>query len=186
MAKIEVLIEFLSSRRAPLSIPSSFLVDAEGNVAAVYLQAVSWDQLDSDLALLHAPPEAQLKQVSPRAGRWFADPRQVDRAAFETGQWDKAEDHYRRVQLLNPRMSFAHFGLGTLQARREQHADAVVSFRKAISLGGTSARAYTQLGLSLLALGENQAAADALERALELDPQYERAKRALSILPRSR
>jgi tetratricopeptide (TPR) repeat protein len=366
LAKIEVLIEFLSSRRAPLAIPTSFLVDAEGNVAAVYLQPVRWDQLRDDLALVSAPPAMQLKRLSPRAGRWVADPRQLDRAAYlgdyatlfatnglseeshrlyqmiqpqdgvktarayynqakaaaqqglkeqaieyyraairlepeygqaltglgvlllmekrvteaerlfekalsvdpnhatalinlamidqsrgdletalerlrkvvdrnpdyaeahlnlgsllasmkkhdeaiqhlskavnlnpkmeaaylnlaaayvETGQWDKAEVHYRRVQLLNPRMSFAHFGLGTLQARREQHADAVVSFRKAIALGATDARTYTELGLSLLALGENQAAADALERALELDPQSERAKRALPTIPRSR
>jgi Tfp pilus assembly protein PilF len=100
-------------------------------------------------------------------------------AYMETGQWDKAEDQYRRVQLLNPRMGFAHFALGTLQARQEHHADAVVSFRKAISLGGTNARTYTQLGLSLRALGKNQAATAALKRALELDPQYEPAKRAL-------
>jgi thiol-disulfide isomerase/thioredoxin len=82
LAKIEVLIEFLTSRRTPLSIPSSFLVDTEGNVAAVYLQPVRWDQLRDDLALLSAPATAQLKRVSPRAGRWFADPRQVDRAVY--------------------------------------------------------------------------------------------------------
>ncbi len=359
LAKIEVLIEFLSSRRAPLSVPSSFLVDAEGNVAAVYLQPVSWHQLADDLALLDASPATQLKRVSPRAGQWFADPRQVDRAAYlgdyatlfvtngfpeesqrlyrtitpqdgvkdarayyhqariaaqqgrkerakeyyqaairlepdygqalvglgtlllmekrveeaqrlfetalsvdpnhatalinlamidrsrgdnesavrrlrkviarnpdyaeahlnlgsllasmkkhdeaiqhlakavelnpkmeaahlnlaaaymETGQWDEAEDQYRRVQLLNPRMAFAHVGLGTLQARRQQHADAVVSFRKAISLGFSTARTFTQLGRSLLALGENQAAIDALKKALEMDAQYEPAKRVL-------
>lgn len=360
LAKIEILIEHLSSRRAPLSIPSSFLVDAKGNVAAVYLEPVRWEQLARDLALLNAPPAAQLKRATPRPGRWFADPRQIiDRAAYlgdyatlfgtngfpdesqrlyqlispqesvqdarayynqaraavqqgmreqakkyyraairlepdygqaltglgavllmekrveeaqrlferalsvdpnhatalinlamidrsrgdnasavqrlrkviarnpdyaeahlnlgsllasmkkhdeaiqhlskavnlnpkmqaaylnlaavymETEQWEKAADHYRRVQLLNPRMAFAHFGLGTLQARRQQHADAVASFRKAISLGGKNAQAYTQLGLSLRALGEKQAAADALKTALKLDPDYERARRAL-------
>lgn len=361
LAKIEILIEHLSSRRRPLSIPSSFLVDAQGNVAAVYLEAVSWEQLAGDLALLNAPPPAQLKRASPRAGRWFADPRQVvDRAAYlgdyatlfatngfpkesqrlyqmirpqeevrsaheyynqaksaaqqgltkqaielyraairvdpeygqaltglgamllmqkrvneaqslfekaltidpnhatalinlamidrsqgdnesaitrlrkviarnpdyaeahlnlgsllasmkrhdeaiqhlskavdlnpkmvaahlnlaaaytETRQWKKAEDHFRHVQRLSPRMAaYSHYGLGNVQARQQRHADAVVSYRKAISLGGKNAPTYTQLGLSLFALGEKQAAVHALRRALELDPQFEAAQRAL-------
>ncbi len=361
LAKIEILIEHLSSRRGPLSIPSSFLVDARGNVAAIYLEAVSWEQLAGDLALLNASPAAQLKRASPRAGRWFADPRQVvDRAAYlgdyatlfatngfpeesqrlyqmirpkegvksaheyynqaksaaqqgltkqamefyrtairldpeygqaltglgalllmqkrideaqplfkqalsidpnhatalinlamidrsrgdnesalkrlrkviarnpgyaeaqlnlgsllasmkkydeaiqhlskavdlnpkmapahlnlavaytKTEQWGKAEDHYRRVQQLSPKMAaFSHFGLGNVRAGQKRHAEAVVSYRKAISLGAKNAQAFTQLGLSLLALGENQAAVDALKSALELDPEYEGAKRAL-------
>ena len=61
-------------------------------------------------------------------------------------------------------MAYAHFGLGTLLARQKRHSEAVVSFRKAISLDGTSAQAFTQLGLSLLALGEKPAAVDALKR----------------------
>jgi len=92
---------------------------------------------------------------------------------------DKAEEHYRRAQLLNPRMAYAHFGLGTLLARQKRHSEAVVSFRKAISLDGTSAQAFTQLGLSLFALGEKPAAVDALKRALELDPKDKGAKAAL-------
>jgi tetratricopeptide (TPR) repeat protein len=359
LAKIEILIEYLSGRRAPLSIPSSFLVDAKGNVAAVYLKAVSWDQFAGDLALLNAPPAVQLKRASPRAGRWFADPRQIDRAAYlgdyatlfgtngfpeesqrlyqtirpkegdrnaqefynqaksaaeqgqtkqamefygkaieldpeygqaltglgamllmqkrideaqplfekalsidpnhatalinmamidqsrgdkegalvrlqkviarnpeyaeahlnlgsllasmkrhdeaiqhlskaaslnpkrvvahlnlaaaymETQQWSKAEEHYRHVQQLSPRMPYAHFGLGNVQARQELHADAVLSYQKAISIAGKNAKAYTQLGLSLLALGERKAAGEALKEALMLDPEHAGAKLAL-------
>jgi tetratricopeptide (TPR) repeat protein len=359
LAKIEVLIEFLSSRRGPLSIPSSFLVDAEGSVAAVYLEALRWERLDGDLSLLNAPPATQLGRLSPRAGKWFADPRQADRAAYlgdyatlfvtngfheeaqrlykmmkpqdgvrgardffnqaksaaqqglteqaiehyraalrldpdygealtglgalllvqkrveeaqplfekalsidpnhatalinlamidqgrgnaesalarlrqviarnpdyaearlnlgsllaslkkheeaiqhlskaielnpkmavahlnlaaayvETRQWEKAEEHYRHVQSLNPRMAHAHIGLGNAQALQEKHADAVVSYRKAIALGGANARTYTQLALSLLSLGEKQPATEALQQALQLDPQYAPARRAL-------
>ena len=55
----------------------------------------------------------------------------------------------------------------------------MASFRKAISLGRRNAQTFTQLGLSLLALGEKEAAIDALKGALELDPEHESAKRAL-------
>ena len=60
LAKIELLIEYLSSRRAPLSIPASFLIDARGHVAAIYRKAVRWDRLEKDLALLNAPAIEQL------------------------------------------------------------------------------------------------------------------------------
>ena len=40
---------FLCSRRRRSPIPSSFLVDAEGNVAAVYLVAVDWGQFDAEI-----------------------------------------------------------------------------------------------------------------------------------------
>lgn len=359
LAKIEVLIEFLSSRRAPLTIPTSVLVDASGEVAAVYQGAISWDLLSGDLALLNASPAAQLERASPRGGRWFADPRAVDRDAYlgryatlfatngfpeesqrlyqmitpreggkdaheyynqakaaaqqgltekameyyraairldpeygqalaglgamllmqkrmdeaqplfekalridpnhatalmnlamidqrrgakesalgrlrkviarnpeyfeahlnlgsllasmknheeaiqhlskagalnpksapaqlnlaaaymETQQYAKADAHYRRALAISPRMAYAHYGLGVLQARRQLHADAVASFRAAIALGGKNPRTYTQLGRSLLALDQKPAAVEAIKSALELDPDYPDAKRAL-------
>lgn len=359
LAMIEVLIEFLSSRQTPLSIPTSFLVDAEGAVAAVYLEAVGWEQLEGDLAMLKVTPAEQLKRIAPRAGQWFADPRQIDRAAYlgdyatlfatngwpeesqrlyqaigprdgvrsaqehynlakaaaqqgqkeqameqyraalrlqpeygealtglgalllmekrveearplfekalsidpnhatalvnmamidqargdsaralerlrsvvarnpdfaearlnlgsllasmkkhdeaithlskavelapkrtvaqlnlaaaymETRQWDQAEEHYRRAQALSPDMPHVHAGLGALRARQERHADAVACFRTALSLGGTIPQTWTQLGRSLLALGEKQAALEAINTALKLDPRHAGAKRAL-------
>ena len=361
LAKIEILIEHLSSRRSPLSIPSSFLIDAQGNVAAVYLEPVSWEQLASDLALLNAAPALQLRRASPRPGRWFGDPRQVvDRDAYlddyatlfatngfpkesqrlyqlnkpqetakdareyynqaksaaqqgltkqamefyreairldpeygqaltglgallltqrqvdeakslfekaldidpnhatalinlamidqsrgdkesairrlrtviarnpeyaeahlnlgsllasmkkhdeaiqhllkavefkpkmaaahlnlaaaymDVQQWEKAEVHYRTVQQLSPRLAaHAHYGLGNAQVRQLRHADAVVSYRKAIAQGRANAQTYTRLAKSLLALGHKKDAIDALKKALEINPQFLEAKRAL-------
>lgn len=349
LGMIEVLIEFLSSRRTPLSIPSSFLVDAEGKVAAVYLETVEWNRLSADLAVLDAPEETQLQRLSPRPGRWFGDPRQVDeaahlsdyatlfakngfpgesqrlyaileaqggvrsaqdfynqaKAAAEQGRteqamedyraairlqpdygpaltglgallllqkrleeaedlfkralsidpnhatalinlamidqargdkesalgrlqsvvarnpeyaeahlnlgsllasmqeyeeaiqhfskavalnpksevahlnlaaaymqvrdWEQAADHYESVLESNPRMAYPHYGLGVSLARRDRHGEAVTAFRKAIALGGANAPTYTELSLSLQALGEEQAAEEALQVARKLD-----------------
>ena len=359
LAKIEVLIEFLSSRRSPLSLPSSFLIDAEGRIAAVYLETLSWDQLANDLALLKAPSAKQLARISPRTGRWLVDPRQIDHAAnlsnyatlfatsgltdesqrlyqmlntqgantsaqdyynqaklaaqqgrtdqairhyqdairvkpdygqaltglgalllmqkrvdeaerlfekalsidpnhataqinlamiersrgdvdsalgrlrnvvarnpsyaaaylnlgsllasmkqsgeaiqhlskavelqprnavahlnlaslyLETDQLGKAEAHYLHVQKLNPRIPHAHFGLAVLQSRQKNHTQAVESFRKAIALGSKNPKVYAKMGLSLLALGKPKEAAEALQRALRLNPNDDEAKRAL-------
>ena len=359
LAMIEILIEFLTSRRSAPAIPTSFLIDAKGNVAAVYTGPVSWEQLSADLALLNAPAAAQLKRASPRPGRWFADPLNIDRDAYlgsyatlfatngfpeesqrlygmaqpkpggqtaqdyynqaksasqqglteqamelyrksisldpnygqaltglgamllmqkkideaqplfekalsidpnhatalvnlamidqakgkpesallrlkqvisrnpefaeaqlnlgsllaslkqfdeaikhlskavelnpkrevahlnlaaalmEAQQFAKAEAQYRSVLQLNPKAPFPHYGLGNVLARGQKHAEAVQSFRQSIALGGGNPRTFTQLGFSLLALGEKQPAAGAFNKALEMDPRNEAAKRAL-------
>ena len=100
-------------------------------------------------------------------------------ALSEVGQLDQAAQQYQEVLQLNPRVPHAHLGLGTLQARRQNHAAAVESIRISIELGGPNPRALTQLGLSLLALGEKPQAAEALGQALTLDPKNEAARRAL-------
>jgi thiol-disulfide isomerase/thioredoxin len=74
LGKMEILLEFLTSRRQPLSIPTSFLVDSKGEVAAIYQGIVSCKQIISDLALLKARGQDQLSRLSPRPGRWFENP----------------------------------------------------------------------------------------------------------------
>ncbi len=94
-------------------------------------------------------------------------------------EWEKAEQRFRLVQQLSPGVSYAHAGLGALQARKNLHAEAVVSFRKAISLGGRNGKIFTQLGLSLLALDDKQGASKALKAALQIEPENSAAKQAL-------
>ncbi|MCA9214362.1 MAG: tetratricopeptide repeat protein, partial [Planctomycetales bacterium] len=362
LAKLEVLIEYLSSRRSSLSLPTSFLVDQNGNVAAIYMGKLSWQQLAQDLSLLRSKTDRQLTRLTPRPGRWLADPRQVDRAAYlsdyatkfalngledesqrlfkllqnqggvtsatdhynqaksaaqqgrvqeaighyreairlnpnygqaltglgaqllmqkqideaqqlfekalkidpnhatalinlamidqsrgnvdsalrrlrtvvsrnpdyvaalvnlgsllasieqydeaiqylskavtldprqlvahlnlanaysATNRFDEAKQHYLSVQQLNPRMPHVHFGLGMMYAKMNEHADAVNSLRNAISLGGANARTYLELGRSLVAVGQQKAAAEAFERVLELDPKNDAARQAISSL----
>lgn len=362
LAMIELVIEQLTTRKDTLSIPASFLVDAEGNVAAVYREALSWEQLSSDLALLNATPDAKLDRASPRPGRWFADPRQLDREALLSGyatlfaangfpeeaqrlyaiakpggsdlspqeyynqaksasqqgdqkkameyyraaikldpeygqaltglgamllmqkkideaqplferaleldpghatalinmamidqargnedsalkrlqqviernpnyaeahlnlgsllasmkrheeaiehlskaislnpqrevahlnlaaayvktrQWAKAEERYLVVLSINPRISFAALGLGVVQARQNRHEEAVGSFQRALAVGGASPKVFTQMGLSLLALGNRASAEEAFNRALALDPDYRDAKNAIGTM----
>ena len=76
-------------------------------------------------------------------------------------------------------MAYAHYGLGTAQARQGRHAEAIASFQTAISLGSKNARTFTQLGLSLRAQGDEPAALQAFEAALAVDPRYTEAREAL-------
>lgn len=98
---------------------------------------------------------------------------------METRQRVKAEQFYRRAHTLSPGLPFPNYGPGPLQAGQAHHAGAVVSFRKAIPLGGSNPQTCIQLVVSLFALGEKPATAEALQKALRLDPRYPGAERAL-------
>ena len=65
---------------------------------------------------------------------------------------------------------------------QKDHGAAVASYRKAISLGARNAATLTKLGLSLVALGDKEPGIASLENALEIDPEYSSAKRALQDL----
>ncbi|HIG28206.1 MAG TPA: tetratricopeptide repeat protein, partial [Verrucomicrobiales bacterium] len=62
---------------------------------------------------------------------------------------------------------------------QNDHTAAVVSYRQAISLGSANASTFTRLGLSLLALGDENGAVTVLKKALELDPGNEDVEQAL-------
>ncbi len=196
LAKIEVLIEFLSSRRAPLSIPSSFLVDAEGNVAAVYLQPVSWNQLGFDLALLSAPPATQLKRLSPRAGRWFADPREVDRAAY-LGDFATLfvmngfpEESQRLYQMIRPqdgvKTARAYFNQAKTAEQQGLKEQAMEYYRAAIRLEPEYGQALNGLGALLLREKRVNEAQHLFEKALSVDPNHAAALINLATMDRSR
>jgi tetratricopeptide (TPR) repeat protein len=107
------------------------------------------------------------------------------RLATETEEWDEAESAFAEALRLDPSYSLAMEGMGILWYDRTDR-DETESFQtakdwylKAIRLD-RSARALTLLASSYLALGDSTAAQDALEEAIQVDPQYEEAMYSLA------
>ena len=61
-----------------------------------------------------------------------------------------------------------HNNLGLAYARRQRYVDALESFKKATD----EPRAYNNLGVALLGMGNAKVAAVCFEKAIELNPQY--------------
>ena len=57
-----------------LPVPSSFLVNTDGTIGAIYIGAVVPADLLEDLAHLHDPQQVRQKQALPFAGRWQRPP----------------------------------------------------------------------------------------------------------------
>lgn len=192
LGKIEVLIEFLSSRRLPLTIPSSFLLDADGRVAAVYLQPVSWERLSGDLALLNATPEAKLKRLTPRSGRWLADPRDVEASSYfgdyatrfaSSGFPAEAQ---RLTALFAPakgtRSAQDFYNEAKAAAQQGESAQAMAAYQEAIRLKPDYGQAYTGLGALLLMQKRSDEARVQFEKAMSIDPNHATALINLAMI----
>jgi Flp pilus assembly protein TadD len=67
---MELLHRSTVELQQPLPAPSSFLLDREGKVAAIYKGRVALTQLLTDVALLDKSPEVQRDAAVPFPGRW--------------------------------------------------------------------------------------------------------------------
>ena len=61
-------------RDVPLPVPTSFLIDTKGYLAAIYRGPVEVDQLLDDLKLLDLSAEDLRDRAVPMAGRWYRSP----------------------------------------------------------------------------------------------------------------
>jgi tetratricopeptide (TPR) repeat protein len=196
LARIEVMLHFLSSRLTPLSIPSSFLVDAGGNVAAVYLGVVGWERLVADLASLEASPAAQAGRTSARPGRWFADPTQMDRAAYLGdyatlfGTSGFPEESQRLYELIRPRggarSALEFYNLAKAAAQQGLKEQAMGHYRSALELDPAYGEALTGLGALLLMDKRLDEARPLFLRALDIDPNHATALVNLAMIEQAR
>jgi tetratricopeptide (TPR) repeat protein len=74
-------------------------------------------------------------------------------ACQNLGEVEKAETCFEQAVAVNPNLSSARIGLGTIYALRGSHAEALEQFDRALALDPRSAVAHTNRGLSLEALG---------------------------------
>jgi len=70
----------------------------------------------------------------------------------------------------DPRRSMAHFSLGILRRFQNRLTDARIEHETAIALDHNNSRAFHQLGLTLMFLGQPEAAISHFEKAIRLNP----------------
>ena len=104
-------------------------------------------------------------------------------AAFE-GKWDEGESRLRRVLQTDSNSADAHNALGSLYLRRGALAQAKASFANAIRLRPAFAWAHYNLGLALDREDKKEDAAREFRAALDADPKFTAARKALGRIER--
>lgn len=106
----------------------------------------------------------------------------------EAGDPTASEAAYAKVVALDPQKAYqTYYNLGVLIANRESISEedsrrAVAVFRKAVEIKPDYAPAWQQLGYALIGLGDNAAAAEALQNYLKAKPGAADAERVRAMI----
>jgi tetratricopeptide (TPR) repeat protein len=152
------------------------LSDAYNDLAACYIQQQKWDQAIEALRRALANPQ----YLTP--DRAYLN---LGNVYFSRGQYDLAEEQFRKVVDIVPQLPDGYFLLGRTLMAEGRVADAREQFERAVKLDGTIAVFQYELGMALLKEGRKAEARDSLRRAVELSPlgpEADSARQALRDL----
>jgi TolB-like protein/Flp pilus assembly protein TadD len=83
----------------------------------------------------------------------------------------RAERLLLRALESDPDLAMAHHAIGALRRSQNRLADAYIEFKTAIALDPSYAPAYSQLGQTLMYLGQPEAGISSIENAIRLNPR---------------
>ncbi len=176
-----ILYRYLFDRHRDLGLPTSFLLDAEGNIIKLYQGAVDFDRVGEDFANMPHGPRERLAKAVPFSG--VTDSSEFPRnylsygsVFFGRGYYDQAGSAFQRALEDDPSSAEALYGLGSVYLEQAKTAQARESFEKVTKLEAsypdTLPNAWNNLGL--IATREERVA-DAIpyfQEALRLSPNH--------------
>ena len=168
----------LFDRHVPLPLPTSFLINEHGQLAAVYKGPLKIDDLFFDVDRMRLDEVALRDASVPLSGRWLAPPRGTQLVRFadqlvKNGQLDAAGDFLLRNQsqlAAEPKYTETLLFVGDTFLEQENHQAALALYRQAVQVKPNLAKANYQLGLVLEMSGELEQAMAQYRRVLEMNP----------------
>ena len=100
----------------------------------------------------------------------------------ELGRLDEAEASYIQAIALKPDFAEAHSNLGLTLQQLGRLDEAEKSFRQVIALKPDNAQAYYNLGKTLYKVGYNDLALESMEKANDIDPQFQEVRLLLNVM----
>ena len=176
-----ILYRYLFDRHRDLSLPTSFLIDDEGNIVKVYQGPVDPEHIEQDFRHLPQSDVERLAKALPFPGvsdglvfrRNYLNYGSV---YFQRGYYDQAEVWFRLALRDDPASSEALYGLGSVYLKQEKSAEARESFEHATRLPAsypdTLANSWNNLGLLATREGRTAEAIPYFQEALRLNPDH--------------
>ena len=176
-----ILYRYLFDRHRDLALPTSFLINAKGEIVKVYQGPVNPEHVDEDFR--HIPPTnaERFARALPFPG--VTDTIEFGRnylsygsVFFQRGYMDQAAASFRIALRDDPASAEALYGLGSVQLNQLNTADARESFERALKLRAsypdTLANSWNNLGLLDAREGRAGEAIGSFQKALELSPDH--------------
>ena len=176
-----ILYRYLFDRHRDLTLPTSFLIDGQGDIVKVYQGPVDSKTIADDLNRIPQTTAQRLALALPFAGNvetyeFGRNNLSLGSAFFQRGYYDQAATSFQRALRDDPSSAEAQYGIGSVYLKQEKNADARASFEQALKLTAsypdTAPSAWNNLGLLATREGRTADAIGYFEQALHLSPDY--------------
>jgi tetratricopeptide (TPR) repeat protein/peroxiredoxin len=180
-AVYNILYVYLFDRHRDLALPTSFLVNAKGEIVKVYQGPIDPDHVEYDFRHIPQTNEERLSRALPFPG--VTDAIEFGRnylsygsVFFQRGYLDQAAAAFQIALRDDPNSAEALYGMGSVYLDQQKSAQARESFEHALKLRAsypdTFANSWNNLGLLAARDGRRDEAIGYFQEALKLSPDH--------------
>ena len=171
----------LFDRDRDLPLPTSFLIDAKGEIVKIYQGPVVAEQVDRDFRSIPQSSAERIARALPFPG--VTDTIEFGRnhlsfgaAFFQRGYMDQAAASFHIALRDDPSSAEALYGIGSVYLDQQKTAEARDCFERALKLRAgfpdTHANSWNNLGLLAAREGRGDDAISCFQEALKLSPDH--------------
>jgi tetratricopeptide (TPR) repeat protein/peroxiredoxin len=180
-ATYNILYRQLFDRHRDLSLPTSFLIDSNGDIVKVYQGPIVPEHVEQDFD--HIP-----RREAERLARALPFPSGTSQLAFgrnylsygalffQRGYLDQAEASFQQASRDNPSSAEALYGIGSVYLNQNKNADARETFERAVKLQAdypdTLPDAWNNLGVIATREGRVDDSIRCFQESLRVNPHH--------------
>ncbi len=176
-----ILYRLLFDRHRDLTLPTSFLINAKGEIVKVYQGPVNAAHVEHDFRHIPQTPAERLARALPFPGVTDATEFQRNYLSygsvyFQHGYMDQAAAWFQIALRDDPSSAEALYGIGSVYLDQQKTTEARQSFERALKLRAsypdTLANSWNNLGLLDARAGRMDEAVGHFQKALKLSPDH--------------
>jgi tetratricopeptide (TPR) repeat protein/peroxiredoxin len=176
-----ILYRYLFDRHRDLELPTSFLIDQNGEIVKVYQGPINAEHVEADFQNIPRTDAERITKALPFSGvietpQFRRNYLSYGSVFFQREYFDQAEASFRSALRDDPASAEALYGLGSVYLKQEKIPEARESFERAIKLSAsypdTLPNAWNNLGLLMTREGRTVEAISYFQEALKLSPDH--------------
>jgi tetratricopeptide (TPR) repeat protein len=176
-----ILYRYLFDRHRDLGVPTSFLINADGQIVKVYQGTVNAEQLEQDFRNIPQTAAERLAKALPFHGviedqEFRRNYLSYGAVFFQREYFDQAAGSFRFALRDDPSSAEALYGLGSVCLKQGKNSEAVESFERVTKLHAsypdTLPNAWNNLGLLATREGRTAEAILYFQEALRMNPEH--------------
>ena len=185
--KLELLYATLFNRQLPLPLPTSFLIDAQGSLANIYMGPVTLERLLQDVQNLPLDSQQRRRLATPFPGKWYTSPgrfelQQLASVYALAGYIEDSIPLYHTILQHDPDSASAHNLLGISLFKQNDWENAEFHYRQALRLNPEMVDAQYNLALVATRREKTEEAIEKYRAVIQKVPDYFDAHFDLALL----